>query len=83
MSKSTDEQDELVDRAWDLVKEALTNGTMTLAQADGKVNSRILGTEDIIDLAKFFVTIKVKKPQLISPPEDYHPIATDGDSDED
>ncbi len=82
MSKSTDEQDALVDQAWDLVKEALTRGTLTLISVDAKPNVRILETEDVVDLAKFFVQLKVKKPQVITPPEDYNLKPTSGDDDE-
>ncbi len=83
MSKSTDEQEELVDQAWDLVKEALTHGTITLVSQDAQqANVRKLETEDVIDLAKFFVQLKVKKPQVITPPEDYNLKPTDGDDDE-
>lgn len=83
MSKSLDDQEELVDQAWDLVKEALTRGTMTLETSDpAKPNQRPLDTESIIDLAKFFVQLKVKKPQSITKPEDFDLKSTTGDDDD-
>lgn len=81
MSKSIDEQEELVDRSWELVKEALNNGTVTLNSPQGPA-PRQMATEDIIDLAKFFVQLKVKKPQLINAPEDFRLKETSGDEDD-
>ena len=76
-----DNQEELQDRAWGLVQEALTRGTVTLETGDpAKPSIRMLATEDVIDLAKFFVQLKVKKPQAITPPEDYIlPVTTDSE----
>jgi hypothetical protein len=82
MSKSTEQQEELVDRAWDLVKEALEHGTVTFVGADMKPSQRVLATNDVVDLAKFFVQLKMKKPQVITPPEDYTLPVTSGDDDD-
>lgn len=81
MSKSDAEQEELVERSWELIKEALTTGTMTLSTVNQGVSQRTLDTEEIVDLAKFFVQLKVKKPQAITPPEDFQlPVTSDEDN---
>ena len=82
MSK-TEDQEQLINRSWELVQEALTRGTLTLESQDpAKPSQRILDTESVIDLAKFFVQLKVKKPQLVQKPEDFDLKPTTGDEDE-
>lgn len=72
MKTSDTDQEDVIERSWDLVKEAITTGIITLGlDQHGKPSQRTLDTEDVIDLAKFFVQLKIKKPQLITPPEDY------------
>lgn len=67
MSKSPDE---LVEVAWGLVEEALTQGTITQMR-DGQPNRTVISTDEIMALAKFLATLKIKKPALVSTPEDF------------
>lgn len=80
-----EDQEQLIERSWELVQEALTSGMITLVDpASSKPSQRLLDTDEIVDLAKFFVQLKVKKPQLITPPEDYEikPTIDQGNEDD-
>ena len=63
------EPSELQEIAWQLIDEALTKGTMTLVGDPGKPIN--LGSQDIVRIAQWLATSKARKPQLVSPPEDF------------
>lgn len=82
--KAYDDQDSIIERSWELVKEALTRGTITLESDDSTkpFSIRMLETEDVVKLAQFFVQLKVKKPTAITIPEDFQMKPTGGDDED-
>ncbi len=70
------EVSELTDIAWNLIDEALTNGTMTLLNQPGKPTH--LGPQDIVRIAQWLATSKAKKLQLVSAPDDFELKETTG-----
>ena len=57
------------DIAWELIDEALTNGTMTLLNQPGKPIRLI--PQDIVGIAKWLSTSKAKKLRLVNKAEDF------------
>ena len=75
-----DELTELSDMALRRLKEAVNYGTITLEKPDGTPGTvHSLTCDQLIGVCQSLATIKIKKPQLISTPEDFTPPDTTGD----
>lgn len=72
---------ELQEIAWAMIDEALTAGTMTLQNDSGKPIK--LGSQDIVRIAQWLATSKVKKPAPVQTPEDFIMKETTGGDDAD
>lgn len=68
-------QEQLTEIAWKLLEEAITEGTITLTGQQG-AEARRLETDSIIDLVKWLTAQKVKRPDMVDPPEDFIPPNT-------
>lgn len=69
--------DELAEKAWTLIEQALTEGKMVLD--NGTIFP--VDTEMLVDLAIKLSAPKIKKPQLVNVPEGFNLKPTTGDSD--
>ena len=59
--------DDLSEQAWELIKEAMSAGTMTLP--GGKVYT--LDPKDFVRLCQWLGTQKTKKPKIVANPDDF------------
>lgn len=69
--------DDVADKAWNLVSEALETGKIRLGD-----EVRDVDTQDLINLAVKMAATKIKQPRLINKPEDFVLPVTTGEDDE-
>ena len=65
---------ELSDRAWELLNQALTTGSITLSATEdgGETTTRLVATDTLMDVSVKLSQAKIKQPRILSKPEDFN-----------
>jgi len=65
---------ELSDRAWELLNQALTTGSIILSATEdgGETTTRLVATDTLMDVSVKLSQAKIKQPRILSKPEDFN-----------
>ncbi len=65
---------ELSERAWELLYQALTTGSITLSATEdgGETTTRLVATDTLMDVSVKLSQAKIKQPRILSKPEDFN-----------
>ena len=70
-----DDVAEVSELAWERLAQAIRTGAITI----GARLDIPLGLSDYIEICKWAAIVKIKKPQVVTTPEDFHLSSTEGE----
>lgn len=74
--------EQLAEKAWEYVQEALENGAITVAGQNG-VEIHKLTVDQVLDIVKWMTAVKLRQKHAVDTPEDFSPANTKGEDDDD